>query len=859
MAGIKDYSSTAANNSSVGGVSIAEGMLPSNINNAFRAITADIREFYNDSQWVIYGDGDGAHTFAYASGTSFTIAGANVTSVYHANRRIKAVGSSTGTIVGTISSSSFSTNTTVNVTWDSGSLQSETLVIYLAALSQTNNSIPLDVIDSGNLKSNAVTTAKITNAAVTGDKLASTLDISGKTVTLPDGSVATAKLAADAVITSKITDANVTTAKIADSNVTTAKIADDAVTAAKIADAVLVTNSEHSGHSVSDTTLFTTSASDARYFRQDSTETISSGDTWSSGDTKIATTGAINARIVDLIDDVGGFVPIDNETSFPATNPGAGVLVSIQAIGSTRTPSTGTVTISNGQGSNTVTINNVGTTVLTAGFGAIVEATSTLNTYDFHRLQPKATEVSTVATNVTNVNTVATNISNVNSVASNATNINTTATNITDVNTFANRYRIASSAPTSSLDVGDLYFDTTANELKVYKSSGWAAAGSSVNGTSERFTYTASGGQTTFTGNDLNSNNLTYDSPFIDVYLNGVKLVNGTDCTVTSGNSVVLASGATAGDTLDLVTYGTFNVAAINAANITSGTLNNARLPSTISDKTIQATALTAKGDGSSADGKITLNCSQNSHGVAIQSPAHSAGQSYTLILPTSVGSSGQVLATAGSSTNQLSWVTATETKPTVANVSQTIAPATATTINITGTNFSNIPQVEFINSSTGAMTLANTVSLTNATTLSVNCTLASGTYYVRIELDDGNAGRSANAIITASTAPTFSTAAGSIGTIAGNFSGTVATVAGSSDSTIAFSEVTSVLTASGQANCTLNSATGVITTSDFGGTSTTPTTYNFTLRITDAEGQTVDRAFSLTSSFGASGGGQFN
>ena len=45
MAGIKDYSSTAANNSSVGGVSIAEGMLPSNINNAFRAFAADIREF----------------------------------------------------------------------------------------------------------------------------------------------------------------------------------------------------------------------------------------------------------------------------------------------------------------------------------------------------------------------------------------------------------------------------------------------------------------------------------------------------------------------------------------------------------------------------------------------------------------------------------------------------------------------------------------------------------------------------------------------------------------------------------------------------------------------------------------------
>ena len=84
MAGIKDYSTTAASNTSVGGVSIAEGMLPSNINNAFRAINADIREWFNDSQWVEYGDGNGAYTAAYASGTSFTIAGVYVSSFYHA-------------------------------------------------------------------------------------------------------------------------------------------------------------------------------------------------------------------------------------------------------------------------------------------------------------------------------------------------------------------------------------------------------------------------------------------------------------------------------------------------------------------------------------------------------------------------------------------------------------------------------------------------------------------------------------------------------------------------------------------------------------------------------------------------------
>ena len=274
--------------------------------------------------------------------------------------------------------------------------------------------------------------------------------------------------------------------------------------------------------------------------------------------------------------------------------------------------------------------------------------------------------------------------------------------------------------------------------------------------------------------------------------------------------------------------------------------------------KTEFTPGLTIKGDGSSADGKLILNCSQNSHGVSIAGPAHSAGQSYNLVLPTSVGSNGQVLATNGNANNQLSWVSAQETKPTVANVSQTIAPATATTINITGTNFVSIPQVEFIKTD-GAVTVANTISFTNSTTLSVNVTLATGNYYVRVENPDGNAGRSTNNIITASTAPTWSTASGSLGSVAGDFSGTVATVAGSSDSTVAYSETTSVLTNAAQANCSLNSSTGAITTTDFGGSSTTATTYNFTLRLTDAEGQTADRAFSLTSSFGATGGGQFN
>ena len=259
---------------------------------------------------------------------------------------------------------------------------------------------------------------------------------------------------------------------------------------------------------------------------------------------------------------------------------------------------------------------------------------------------------------------------------------------------------------------------------------------------------------------------------------------------------------------------------------------------------------------GNTNEGTLQLNCENNSHGVKIKAPPHSAGQSYTLTLPSSI-TNNYYLKTDGSGNLSFAEVP-TETKPTVADVSQTIAPATATTINITGSNFVSIPIVQFVNASTGAITSANTVSFTSASSLSVNLTLASGNYFVRIENPDGNSGRSTNNIITASTAPSFSTAAGSLGSIAGDFSGTVATVAGSSDSTIAFSETTNVLTNASQANCTLNSSTGVITTSDFGGSSTTATTYTFTIRITDAEGQTVDREFSLTSSFGATGGGQF-
>ena len=229
-----------------------------------------------------------------------------------------------------------------------------------------------------------------------------------------------------------------------------------------------------------------------------------------------------------------------------------------------------------------------------------------------------------------------------------------------------------------------------------------------------------------------------------------------------------------------------------------------------------------------------------------------SAAIATTKLASNSITINGSAVALGGS-------VTVGETKPTVSSISPSTIPNTATAVTITGTNFISIPQVEAINS-TGGVTSADSITFTSATSIVATFTLTTdGTYFIRVENNDGNAVRSSSALLTVSDAPTWTTSAGSLGTIAGNFSGTVTTVAASSDSAITYSETTSVLTNASQANCALNSSSGAITTSDFGGSSTTPTTYNFTLRATDAEGQTADRAFSLTSSFGARGGGQFN
>ena len=194
--------------------------------------------------------------------------------------------------------------------------------------------------------------------------------------------------------------------------------------------------------------------------------------------------------------------------------------------------------------------------------------------------------------------------------------------------------------------------------------------------------------------------------------------------------------------------------------------------------------------------------------------------------------------------------VTVGETKPTIGSINPSVIENTQTAVTITGTNYISVPTVEAINS-TGAIVRADEVSFTNATTIVAKFTLpVDGTYFIRIENNDGNAVRSSSALLTVSDAPGWTTAAGSLGTNA----------AGSSVSyTVAATNATSFAKTSGSfpGGVTINSGSGVISGTESGATS--ETTYSFTITATDAEGQTADRAFSITITVGINNSGQFN
>tara|TARA_R100001594_G_scaffold1281_4_gene5386 strand:+ start:5353 stop:7098 length:1746 start_codon:yes stop_codon:yes gene_type:complete len=386
--------------------------------------------------------------------------------------------------------------------------------------------IPVDKIQDSNTTQEGVvqledsTTSISTNKAATPNSIKVTKDVADAALPKAGGTM-TGNItfnSGQAFDASKITSGTLPGARLGADVDTT-----------KMTAATVVIDSEQASHTANDTSFYTSKAADSRFFVTSSAETIKDGDTFPDNDTTIATTAAINDRIVDLVDDVGGFVPIANETSFPSANPdvndSTGTIVSVKALTSAITTGSGatTHTINNGAGSgNNVTITGLTeSTTYPAGMGMLLETSATSGNgsssppraYTFHRLVPKATEVTTVASNNTNINTVATNISNVNSAATNISNINavgnnasninavagqitfaedlgliteslttesgnninTVATNINNINSFSDTYKVLSSAPSSGVSEGDLWYDSTNNILKYYTGSAWAS------------------------------------------------------------------------------------------------------------------------------------------------------------------------------------------------------------------------------------------------------------------------------------------------------------------------------------------------------------------------------------------------
>ena len=194
------------------------------------------------------------------------------------------------------------------------------------------------------------------------------------------------------------------------------------------------------------------------------------------------------------------------------------------------------------------------------------------------------------------------------------------------------------------------------------------------------------------------------------------------------------------------------------------------------------------------------------------------------------------------------------ETRPTFSSVSPSVIENTQTTVTISGGNFVSVPLVTAINSTTGALIVADEVSFSSASSITAKFTISvDGTYLLYIENPDGNAVQT-GAVLTVSDAPAWQTSAGSLGSFSAGE--TISTI------TITATNATSFAVQSGSlpTGLSLNTGSGSATiTGTVSSGITSDTLFSFTVRATDAESQTADRAFTIQVTVGANNSGQFN
>ena len=238
------------------------------------------------------------------------------------------------------------------------------------------------------------------------------------------------------------TDITVTSDNIVDLTVDTADIKDDAVSVAKIADAELTTLAamqQATALKLADSTALTSDIAD---LNQIDGLTKQSGTGLTNVDTSFPTSAAVVNYVTTQIDEIGGFEAIADEVSFPNTQPGAGVAISIADAAGIVVDSSGSSTTGTTVGGSTVTINNIpsnfhSSTVAT-GVRFIVTSTGSGQIYNYH----KATLAECDLVGLSG-----------------------------QINDFQERYRVGSTNPTTNNDNGDLFYNTSSNKLLVYDGS----------------------------------------------------------------------------------------------------------------------------------------------------------------------------------------------------------------------------------------------------------------------------------------------------------------------------------------------------------------------------------------------------
>ena len=166
--------------------------------------------------------------------------------------------------------------------------------------------------------------------------------------------------------------------------------------------------------------------------------------TITNSDSAFPTSGAVVDFVANQIAPVGGLEVIADEDSFPATQPVSGVVISIANIDGLIVNSSGVASNARtvGSGSDNVTINNFPASLrsktMAAELGLLVSSTGASQVYNYHKLLAKEADVEQLSN---------------------------------DINDFAARYRVGSSNPTSDLDAGDLFYNTSTNKLLVYNAT----------------------------------------------------------------------------------------------------------------------------------------------------------------------------------------------------------------------------------------------------------------------------------------------------------------------------------------------------------------------------------------------------